>query len=400
MKKQKTNKKTSPVLMALAALTAVVAFIPSTVLAYGPERQTYTMAEPADHVVFNSITDNPKVGDERNFVRVKEAGGSEFTDEVSVEPGKEYIVYIYVHNNAASNLNQSGKGIASATRLSTQFPTEVTPSKRGQITAWITASNANPTEVWDEAYMTTTYDQVLLRYKNGSAQIHNAGNVNGSVLSRAMFEESGTYLGYDTLDGHIPGCAEYSGYVTYTLIADEVGANVSKTVSLDGENFYENVDAKPGDTVTFKVDFKNVGTKDLTNVTFRDVFPDGLTLVEGTTYLDGEKMTDLINKNGYNTGLYGKGAGATLTYQAKVSETATCGNLVNTIYVDHDAGEISDGATISVGNCLPAEIPSTGPAEVVLAVVIVAGIGTGMAYYFKSRKQLKTTIEDVTHDDK
>ncbi len=405
MKQQKQNKKSSPVLMVLTAITAVLAFLPSTVLAYGPERQTYTMQHPADHVVLNSITDNPTVGDERNFVHVKEAGAEKYSDEIEIEPGKEYVVYITYHNDAASNLNESGKGIARGMKVSAQFPTEVTPEKKGKISAILSATNADPKEVWDEAYMTTKYDQVLLRYKVGSAQIHNAWDTNGSVLSQAMFSE-GTYLGYNTLNGILPGCAEYSGYITYTLIAENVGASVEKTVSADGQNFYENINVKPGDEVTYKVEFKNVGIIDLTNVTFKDNLPEGLTLVEGSTYIynnahpDGEKLTDLIDKNGYNTGLYGKGAYATITYKAKVSENVECGNLVNNIIVAHDAGEVSDGATVVVGDCVPAEIPSTGPAEVVLALVIVTGIGVGAVYFVKTRKQLKTTINDVTSNDK
>ena len=39
---------------------------------YGPERTDFTMKDPAGYITFNSIIDNPGVGNERNFVRVKE----------------------------------------------------------------------------------------------------------------------------------------------------------------------------------------------------------------------------------------------------------------------------------------------------------------------------------------
>ena len=58
---------------------------------WGPERETFTSKEPADYVTFNSITDNAGVGDERNFVRVREAGTQDkFGDLAKVIPDHEY----------------------------------------------------------------------------------------------------------------------------------------------------------------------------------------------------------------------------------------------------------------------------------------------------------------------
>ena len=34
------------------------------------------------------------------------------------------------------------------------------------------------------------------------------------------------------------------------------------------------------------------------------------------------------------------------------------------------------------------EMPHTGPTEIVLALLIITGIGTGIAYYVASKKQL------------
>lgn len=43
-----------------AAVTVSASF------AWGPERPDYTMAQPADHVTFNSITDNPMATNEKD----------------------------------------------------------------------------------------------------------------------------------------------------------------------------------------------------------------------------------------------------------------------------------------------------------------------------------------------
>lgn len=48
----------------------------SVILAgWGPERPLYSLQETADHAVFNSMTDNPAIGDERDFVRIAEKNG-------------------------------------------------------------------------------------------------------------------------------------------------------------------------------------------------------------------------------------------------------------------------------------------------------------------------------------
>lgn len=216
-------RKNLSIRVAIATITALATVgcsIPA--FAWGPERQTYTNDVPADHVTFNSITNNVAMGDERNFVRVRALDSNDnYTDVLNVEPGKEYSVYIFYHNNAASNLNSSGKGIANGVKVASAYPVEVKKGEKGMVSGIITATDSDPTSVWDEAYFTTNYDNVYLRYKPGTAIIHNSGDVNNSVLSTNLFTEDGTYIGINTLDGRIPGCAEYSGYITYTLVAEQ-----------------------------------------------------------------------------------------------------------------------------------------------------------------------------------
>ena len=154
----------------LAVLAPVMAF------AGGPTRDTYTMKEPADHVTFNSITNNNKLGDERNFVRVGEANSeAAYTDEIKIVPGKEYEVYIYYHNNAGSNFNDGahqGIGIADGVKITSTFPSTVSASKKGKVSAIISATDATPKEVWDEAYFTTDSEtDIVLKYVDMSAKI-------------------------------------------------------------------------------------------------------------------------------------------------------------------------------------------------------------------------------------
>lgn len=188
----------------------------------GPPRPTMTSRRASRYVAFNSITDNPKWGDERNFVLIREAGMGTYANEIELAVGKSYEVITYFHNNAVSSLNVGeGLGIARDVRLSVQAPSVLTPGVKGVISSTISSSNADPLKVWDEAYVTTTVD-VQLRYLDASARIASAGAVGGRVLSTSLFDRSGTYLGYGELNGILPGCADFAGYVTYQLGVEAV----------------------------------------------------------------------------------------------------------------------------------------------------------------------------------
>jgi len=188
--------------------------------AWGPERPTYTMESPADHVTFNSITNNSAIGDEREFVRiVDKAAGGKYVTEMEIEANKDYEVYIYYHNNASRTLNDKAhnyKGVAYNTKLATDFPSKLAAGERGQVYASISSPTATPEKVWDEAFITAKEDMTL-HYVTGSAKIHNSWDTNGAIVPTYMFSPEGTYLGMNELNGMIFGCGEFSGHIIYTI---------------------------------------------------------------------------------------------------------------------------------------------------------------------------------------
>ena len=74
----------------------------------------------------------------------------------------------------------------------------------------------------------TASENMTLHYVTGSAKIYNGGKTNGNVLSTNLFSEQGTYLGYDDLDGIVPGCDEYSGHVNYTIQTERMNKSITK----------------------------------------------------------------------------------------------------------------------------------------------------------------------------
>ena len=344
----------SIIVVTIAATIVATGF--STTNAWGPERPTYTNKKPADYATFNSITNNVAVGDERNFVRIREAGTSnEFVDELEVVPGHEYEVYIYYHNDAASDTNASGVGIATNTRMSSAYPTVVNTNERGMVSGIISWSYVTPSDpnnaktgtVWDEAYVTSKTNGVVLRYKTGTATIHNGGEANGRVLPTALFTTEGTPIGYNILTGVLPGCAEYSGHVNYILVAENPGSSLDKQVSIDGKNWFNSITVKPGDIVTYKVSFENTGNTNFTNLIFTDSHDQDLILRSGSTkiydykHTNGYTIDDIIDISGFNTGDVVTGALVQATYQMQVrNDPSICGKtLNNTILAKYNSTE-------------------------------------------------------------
>ena len=182
---------------------------------WGPERATFTWENPAPYATFNSITNNPQIGDERDFVRVREINDHDtYGDQVTLEAGKTYEVYIYYHNNAdAHEVGKTEIGIADGVAMKSSFPATVMKGETGVVTGTIIAADTDPLSVWDGAYVIGGED-VYLRYVPGSAIIHNGGALNGQNIGPDYLFGDGALLGYNQFSGILPGCNEYAGYVT------------------------------------------------------------------------------------------------------------------------------------------------------------------------------------------
>ncbi|GEM_PF-147691 len=366
---RRAPKRTAGLLLVAAA----VVIAPLALQAWGPDRPTYTYQKPAPHVTFNSMTNNPSVGDERNFVRIREAvTGATFGNDVQLQAGKTYEVMVYYHNNAAANLNDKigndGKsvGIARDVTARIQMPRTVKAGQTGTITGSISASNAKPGTVWDNTRATSASD-VALRYVQGSAKIASSnGAVNGAALSTDLFT-SGVKLGYNKLDGILPGCNEFAGYITYRFVVDKPDFTVKKQVSVDeGKTWGDTAKTTPGSTIQYRLIYQNTGTMQQDNVILRDELPAGVTYVPGSSQLATGKtggaytsVSDGITASGgYKIGSFAPKANAYFKFSAKVpanDKLAACGNntLTNKGIAHTENGNKSDTATVTVTKDCP-----------------------------------------------
>ena len=375
MKKLFAAFKNAPKRSAGLLMLAAAVIIPAVLWAWGPERPLYTIENAAPHVTFNSITNNQRMGNETNFVRIREvANGTNFRNDVQLEAGKTYEVMVFYHNNAKSELNdvtgEDGKpvGVARNVQARVQMPGRLAAGETATITGFISADNAKPGEVWDNARATTT-SAVALRLVPGSAKIASSnGAVNGKALPNELFT-TGTKLGYNSLDGILPGCNEYSGYITYQFVVDKPDFTIDKQVSVDGgKTWVESAKTTPGSTIQYRLIYKNTGTVQQDNVILKDELPAGVTYVPGSSQIANavtggtykNTVDGITGSGGYKIGSFTPGSNNYFKFSAKVganSNLATCGDnkLTNKVIAYTENGSKSDTADVTVPKDCPPE---------------------------------------------
>ncbi len=295
---------------------------------WGPPRAIYEWNKPADHVTFNSMRNNPKIGDERNFVRIRKyAQGEKFSDSVDLEVGKEYEVGIWFDNNSDPIYNSKDKGgaaVAENVRLRIEQPNVLRGGKCAAIKGIVSSTTAEPEEVWDIAYAHSP-STVLMRYVVNSAVIHSQGSANGKILvSEALFGEKGAFLAYwDDLWGTLPAGSEYSGYVTYRFVVDQAGFRISSGVAFaETGEYVKKIIARPGDTLELFLDYRNTGTINQLSIIAYDSFPKGIEYIEGSSILElngvSNCVSDRIIGKGINLGDYRPGDYIRIKYKVKV----------------------------------------------------------------------------------
>lgn len=197
--------------------------IGTSLAGWGPKRETFTVETPAPYVTFNSIVNNPALGDERLFVKICEANGKrDFKDEIRISAEKIYEVSIFYHNCARPSLAETPMGIAHDVKVKSSFPRTIAPQKTGWVKGTISSSNAMPSEVWSCVYITSD-EELVLSYVPDSLRLHSFSETHGNILDKdEFFSNNGTLL-----STHMdqPGIItsknrEDCGYITYCISAE------------------------------------------------------------------------------------------------------------------------------------------------------------------------------------
>ncbi len=436
--------KTAAAVLASASIVGVN--VAPAVMAWGDSaggRQTYTLTNcnadyskcnisPAigNKITFNSFTNNPNIGgDERDFVNARVDNGINDgkqtweSHEITVKDGETYIIRLYAHNNNPNGTSATAKDVTLHYTLPTTAGTQLS------VQGAIDSSNADPKRVWDDVvFKSANGESFYLDYIEGSALYENNGiGKNGGVkLSDDIIYQSGVKIGYDQLDGNIPGCFKYDSYTTIKVKAVYINNSyeVQKTVRKIGDTdktYKESVDANIGDTVEYQIYYHNTTSDHVDNVMVKDILPNNMELVEGTTKLynttnpDGLLYTDnTITTTGINIGGYAANGDAYIRFRAKVvDKSMVCGTnkLVNWGQVGVGKTTIQDNASVLVKKTegcgdtpenptpkednpnkptvTPSNMPTTGAGTVVTGVIGVGSVVTAAGYYIASRKSLR-----------
>ena len=415
-------------------------------------RKTVTVEEInkgvlGDKIVFNSIKDDtlPKgnIKDERNFVAARDASTGNNgvnnvwqNNEITVEEGKTYIVRLYVHNNNPKGRDAVAKDVA------VNFSLGTVVSKEQRVDGYINSSNATPSKYWDDVvFKSNDGRKFYLDYIEGSALLENngVGKKPGVKLSDSVVT-SGAKIGYDSLNGEVPGCYEFANYITIEVKPVFENTSIEKKVrKLTDEKFSEEVNAEVGETVEFQIHYKNLNASEVKDVVIRDSLPKNMELVKGSTklyntnYPKGATVNnDSIITDGINIGDYKVNGSAYVRFQAVVKDNSlVCGTnrltnwakadaLVGTstnvkafavqddadVYVEKKCKdqpevhkcEIVKGTYYGIkGNevdyatykkeCEKKDLPKTGATEITTGVLGLGGVVTAAGYLLASRKQ-------------
>lgn len=201
-------------------------------------RRTYTIAEIndgalGDTIVLNSIKDDDStlteeekaegvttpLTDERVFIGIRDvATGNRGKDnvwnvgEVTIEEGKTYIVRMYIHNNNPKGMEAIAKDVTAQFILQDHLS-----NNEARISGIITSSNAVPSEIWHTLLLKSSDNRPFtLDYIEGSAMLENNIFKDGIQISDDLVGD-GVKVGYDNLDGNLPGCYKYAGYLGFEV---------------------------------------------------------------------------------------------------------------------------------------------------------------------------------------
>jgi uncharacterized repeat protein (TIGR01451 family) len=230
---------------------------------------------------------------------------------------------MYVHNNANQNTNASGKGIAKDTTVRFALPGVEGNALRA--VGYISASNATPSQVVDTVDFTSTKN-FTMSYKPGSAILRNNGPFANGVTLPDSVVTTGTKIGWNELNGNLPGCFQYDAQVQITVVVTPkevpnmgLTKQVRKNKSGQTGGWVSEVSGKPGEKVDWLLNTKNTGLAPLTDVVTRDALPPHVELVPGSVKFTNAKGSQTLLDGplfggGYNAGKYNPNDNTLITF--------------------------------------------------------------------------------------
>ena len=206
---------------ATAASAALALTLPLATFASGytpANRATFQCITPSDcpgagYVTFDSITNAPNYGDERDFLNVRDANSSTWLNTMTVSNGEELVVRMYVHNDANPNAIGFDAATAHNTELSVLLPG--TSGTSMDAAGNISASNANPGTIGDTITLNGAQPFTVSFDQSSPVQVTYRPNGTGNFVTRNL--PGASFVRDNVMEANVGdwhGCFPYSALVT------------------------------------------------------------------------------------------------------------------------------------------------------------------------------------------
>lgn len=289
------------------------------------------------------------------MMRLSRQSQPAWTDPISASNGEQVAFLLYFHNGVLDTT-------AHNTKLRVDLPNEagtelkMTSYLWSDETPYITDTVVNGQIVGQSGGTVNLNSAARIRYVPGSTRIYQNGSQTGEALPDGITTSAGINI------GNIQGCWQYSGYVTFlaelfgnsTLTLDKKVANI-------GGSFVQQINAKPGEEIAYRIAVRNDGDITAATALVKDELATYTSYIPGSAYLSNSvsgansvKLSDTLTTTGVTLTNIAPGSDATqyITFHAKVDTSIPAGTwgLVNVakVYIGDSLQDRAEAKVIVV----------------------------------------------------
>lgn len=328
------------------------------------------------------------------------AGDTTYKPSVNATYDQVVKLQVYYHNTENPD---SGK-IAENVTVKINIPTGA--GKVQNVTSRISSDNSNT--VTSTATVNLDKTNAYLQYIPGSAVWkHNTGTNDNPTYVETKISDAVVTSGQGLRIENEKPCFNFAATVTVLARVIVPAVEIKKEVQKANETgkYAHSNTAAPGDTLKYKISYKNNGNSRQEDVVIRDSLPNKMSLVPDSTYLYNATNpngvlynSNNITRGGIVIGDYGPGAIAYIVFQVKVpaADQLNCGSITFTnvgVAQPKGGNEYYDQAVTTVTKTC-ANVPTAKCDALELAKLGGRKVSLGVKYTVTNG----ATLKNVTYD--
>ena len=277
-------------------------------------------------------------------------------NEIVITEEGTYIVRMYIHNNNPNGYDAIAEDVCAHVTL----PLEI--GRTLGIQCSIDSSNASPTRYWDGVNFKSNQD-FYIDYVEGSARYENngIGSNGGCHIKDSLITSSGVLLGYDKLDGKVPGGLQYDAYLSFKVRVifvddkDDTFLFEPSVRNVGEKSFNNSTEVHNDDEIQYQIYYENRGNTLRQDVRLLMLPSDSLKYIKGSVTIYNVKYPSGVQYDNdsitsyYNLGNYAPNSNAYIRAKFKVVNTDKIndGETIN-LLVKIDDGTIEEYKSVDV----------------------------------------------------